>query len=173
MTAKFVKATALVAIAAFTSLSAVAQDAAVPVEPVGPTPQEVAAENLDQLLDLVEEGRSRAGADNKAREQRFSKDKANQAAELKRAEDERARQERRSARLEKQFEEEKKASEEERAAERKEFEDAKQRLRDQVDNLEKTSQDLEKQLAKLKESAGNSAELESLLAQKDGWSLFE
>ena len=104
MTAKFVKATALVAIAAFTSLSAVAQDAAVPVEPVGPTPQEVAAENLDQLLDLVEEGRSRAGADNKAREQRFSKDKANQAAELKRAEDERARQERRSARLEKQFE---------------------------------------------------------------------
>lgn len=104
MTAKFVKATALVVFGAFASLSAVAQDAAAPAEPAGPTPQEVAAENLDQLLGLVKEGRSRAGADNKAREQRFAKDKANQAAELKRAEAERTREEQRSARLEKQFE---------------------------------------------------------------------
>ena len=83
-----------------------AQDADVdPEAPPPPTPQEIAAENLDQLLDLVKQGQSRASAENKAREDRFAQDKANQAAALKRAEDERTREERRSARLEKQFEE--------------------------------------------------------------------
>ena len=73
--------------------------------PLLPTPQEIAAENLDQLLELVKQGQVRASAENKAREDRFTQDKANQAAALKRAEEERAREERRSARLEKQFEE--------------------------------------------------------------------
>jgi biopolymer transport protein ExbB len=87
-----------------TSFTAFAQDAA-PEEPAGPTPQEVAAENLNQLLDLVKQGRSRAATENAAREKRFAADKANQAAELKRAEQERTREEQRSARLEKKFEE--------------------------------------------------------------------
>jgi biopolymer transport protein ExbB len=103
MTAKFVKASALVVLGALTSLSAMAQDPAVEV-PAGPTPQEIAAENMEQLLDLVKKGQTREAADNKAREQRFAQNKANQAAELKRAEDERTREEQRSTRLEKQFE---------------------------------------------------------------------
>jgi biopolymer transport protein ExbB len=82
-----------------------AQEAAEPEAPPPPTPQEIAAENLDQLLDLVKQGQARASAENKAREDRFTRDKANQAAALKRAEDERTREERRSTRLEKQFEE--------------------------------------------------------------------
>jgi biopolymer transport protein ExbB len=82
------------------------QDADAEAEaPPPPTPQEIAAENLDQLLDLVKQGQARASAENAAREERFARDKANQAAALKRAEEERAREERRSARLEKQFEE--------------------------------------------------------------------
>lgn len=103
MTAQFVKATALVAMGAIASFGVMAQDEA-PAEPAGPTPQEIAAQNMDQLLDLVKQGRSRAASDNAAREKRFAQDKANQAAELKRAEDERAREEARSARLEKKFE---------------------------------------------------------------------
>lgn len=104
MTAQFVKASALVVLGALTSFTAFAQDA-VPEEPAGPTPQEVAAENLNQLLNLVKQGRSRAATENAEREKRFAADKANQAAELKRAEQERTREEQRSARLEKKFEE--------------------------------------------------------------------
>ena len=104
MTAQLVKATAFVAMGALASVTAIAQDAAAPEQPAGPTPQEVAAENLDQLLNLVKQGRSKASAENDAREQRFSRNKANQAAELRKAEQERTRQEQRSARLEKQFE---------------------------------------------------------------------
>ena len=59
MTAQFVKASALVVMGALTSFTAIAQDAA-PEQPVGPTPQEVAAENMGQLLNLVKQGRSRA-----------------------------------------------------------------------------------------------------------------
>src|SRR6056300_1568116 len=103
MTAQFVKASALVVMGVLTSFTAIAQDAA-PEEPVGPTPQEIAAENMEQLLDLVKQGRSRAATENAAREKRFAQDKANQAAELKSAEAERTRQEQRSARLEKTFE---------------------------------------------------------------------
>jgi len=104
MTAKFVKASALVVIGAIASLGAQAQDAETEA-PAGPTPQEIAAENMGQLLDMVKEGRVRAAGENEAREKRFAQNKANQAAELKRAEQERANEERRSARLEKQFEE--------------------------------------------------------------------
>lgn len=104
MKATFVKATTLVVCGAFASLTALAQDEA-PVVPAGPTPQEIAAENLDQLLNLVEQGRSSAADENRAREQRFAQNKASQAAELQRAEQERANEEARSARLEKQFEE--------------------------------------------------------------------
>ena len=64
-----------------------------------PTPQEIAAENLDQLLDLVKQGQARASAD-KAREDRFARDKANQVAALKRLK-KRTREERRSLDLKK------------------------------------------------------------------------
>lgn len=104
MTAQLVKASALVVMGALASFSALAQDDAAPQEPAGPTPQEIAAENMNQLLDLVKQGKARAASENAAREKRFAQNKANQAAELKRAEQERANEEARSARLEKKFE---------------------------------------------------------------------
>ena len=103
MNAKFLKATTFVVAGMFAGV-AVAQDPAAPEVPAGPTPQEVAAENMSELLDLVKQGRSRAAGENRAREQRFAQDKANQQSELNRAERERAAEERRSARLEKKFE---------------------------------------------------------------------
>ena len=106
MRSQLLKVSALVLASTLLMPISFAQDAEVdPEAPPPPTPQEIAAENLDQLLDLVKQGQSRASAENKAREDRFAQDKANQAAALKRAEDERTREERRSARLEKQFEE--------------------------------------------------------------------
>ena len=42
---------------------------------MGPTPQEVAAQNMSDLLNLVKQGRSRAATENRAREQRFTQDK--------------------------------------------------------------------------------------------------
>lgn len=104
MTAKIVKATAFVVLGAVASGASWAQDAAEVVAPPEPTPQEIAAENLDQLLDLVREGRARASSENAARERDFQQNKANQAAALRDAEAERTREERRSARLEKKFE---------------------------------------------------------------------
>jgi len=59
---------------------------------------------MSELLDLVKQGRSRAAGEDRAREQRFAQDKANQQSELRRAERERAAEEARSARLEKKFE---------------------------------------------------------------------
>ena len=103
MTAQFVKASALVVIGALASVGVSAQDPVAEV-PAGPTPQEIAAENMNQLLDLVKQGKARAATENAAREKRFAQNKANQAAELKRAEQERANEEARSSRLEKKFE---------------------------------------------------------------------
>ena len=61
------------------------------------------AKSLDELLQFVKRGQATEARENRAREAQFSKDKANQAAELKRAEDERTRQEQRSEQLEAQF----------------------------------------------------------------------
>ena len=105
MRAKLLKVSVLALAGVLSAPVTLAQEAAEPEAPPPPTPQEIAAENLDQLLDLVKQGQARASAENKAREDRFTRDKANQAAALKRAEDERTREERRSTRLEKQFEE--------------------------------------------------------------------
>ncbi len=63
------------------------------------------AKSLDQLLDFVKQGQVTEAKENRAREQRFAQDKANQAAALKQAEAERAREEQRSTQLENQFEE--------------------------------------------------------------------
>ena len=105
MRANLLKVSVLALVGVLSASMTLAQEAAEPEAPPPPTPQEIAAENLDQLLDLVKQGQARASAENKAREDRFTRDKANQAAALKRAEDERIREERRSTRLEKQFEE--------------------------------------------------------------------
>ncbi len=91
MRVKFVKAAAFALCGALTLAggSAVAQE----------------AKTLDQLLDFVKRGQVAEAKENRAREQRFANDKANQAAALKEAEAERARQEQRSTELENQFEE--------------------------------------------------------------------
>lgn len=60
---------------------------------------------LDELLELVKQGRVEEARENREREQRFSRDKANQAAELKRAKEERERLEEKSAELEDTYEE--------------------------------------------------------------------
>ena len=62
------------------------------------------AQSLDQLLDFVKKGQVSASKENRSREAKFAKEKANQAAALRDAEAERARQERLSAQLEKTFE---------------------------------------------------------------------
>jgi biopolymer transport protein ExbB len=62
------------------------------------------ARNLDELLKFVKQGQVEEAKENRAREQRFARDKANQAQELKNAEAERARQEALSAQLEDTFE---------------------------------------------------------------------
>jgi biopolymer transport protein ExbB len=91
MSVKIVKAAALVMCSAltFSGGSAVAQE----------------AKSLDQLLDFVKQGQVTEAKENRTREANFAKDKANQATQLRRAEEERKRQEQLSARLEKTFEE--------------------------------------------------------------------
>lgn len=62
------------------------------------------AKTLDQLLGFVKQGQVTESRENAAREQRFAKDKANQASELQKAEAERTRQEELSTQLEDAFE---------------------------------------------------------------------
>ncbi|CAA0116124.1 Protein TolQ [Halioglobus japonicus] len=62
------------------------------------------AKTLDQLLGFVKQGQVTEARENAAREQRFAKDKANQAAELQRAEAERTQQEELSSQLEDAYE---------------------------------------------------------------------
>jgi len=61
-------------------------------------------QSLDQLLNFVKQGQVTEAKENRAREQRFAQDKANQAAELQKAKAERTREEERSAQLEDAFE---------------------------------------------------------------------
>ncbi|KZX56122.1 energy transducer TonB [Halioglobus sp. HI00S01] len=91
MSVKFVKAAALAltGVLSFSASSVMAQE----------------AKSLDELLNYVKQGQVTEAKENRAREAKFSKDKANQAAALKRAEAERARQEQLSAELEAKFEE--------------------------------------------------------------------
>ena len=92
MSAKFVKAAAFAVAStfAFSAGTAIAQD---------DKPR-----SLDQLLEYVKQGQITEAKENRAREQAFAKDKANQAAELQRAEAERTRQEALSTELEDAFE---------------------------------------------------------------------
>ncbi len=88
MNIKFVKAAAITGALSLFAGSALAQE----------------AQSLEQLLEFVKQGQVSEAKENRDREQRFARDKANQAAELKRAEAERASEEARSAELEDQFE---------------------------------------------------------------------
>lgn len=63
------------------------------------------AQTLDQLLGFVKKGQVTESKENRSREAKFTKEKGNQAAAVKRAEAERTRQEQLSAQLEKTFEE--------------------------------------------------------------------
>jgi biopolymer transport protein ExbB len=91
MSVKFVKGAALILCGALSLSggSALAQE----------------AKSLDELLRFVKQGQAAEAKENREREQRFANDKANQAAELRRAEEERARQEALSTELENTFEE--------------------------------------------------------------------
>ena len=92
----------LVAVAGIAALSAnlvFAQGEAAPAAAA----EEPPADSLEQLLDFVKQGQVTEGKENRAREQRFARDKANQAQALKDAEAERTRQEQRSEQLEKEF----------------------------------------------------------------------
>ena len=77
MSIKFVKAAAIAVagVLTFSAGSALAQE----------------AKSLDELLQFVKQGQVSEAKENRAREQRFAKDKANQASEPKKAEAERAR----------------------------------------------------------------------------------
>ncbi|RLA56313.1 MAG: energy transducer TonB [Gammaproteobacteria bacterium] len=90
MSIKYVKAAAIALCGAVTlsAGSALAQD----------------ARTLDELLGFVKQGQVTEARENRAREQRFAKDKVNQASELKKVEAERTRQEQISAELEDAFE---------------------------------------------------------------------
>ena len=92
MSTKFVKAAAfaVATVVAFTAAMASAQ--------------EEKARSLDQLLEFVKQGQVTEAKESRAREQAFANDKANQAAELQRANAERTQQEARSVQLEDQFE---------------------------------------------------------------------
>ena len=92
MSAKFIKA-AVIAMASTFALTAALANA-----------QDEKPRSLDQLLEFVKQGQVTEARENQAREQAFAKDKANQAAELQRAKDERSRQEALSAQLEDKFE---------------------------------------------------------------------
>jgi biopolymer transport protein ExbB len=92
MSAKIIKA-AVIAMASTFALTATLAKA-----------QDEKPRSLDQLLEFVKQGQVTEAKENRAREQAFAKDKANQAAELQRAKDERARQEALSQQLEDTFE---------------------------------------------------------------------
>ena len=53
MNAKFLKATTFVVAGLFASAAVAQDDAGAPEVPAGPTPQEVAAQNMNELLELV------------------------------------------------------------------------------------------------------------------------
>lgn len=84
------------------SSTAQAQDEAAAAPPP-PDPREVAAENMNQLLEFVKQGAVTEQREARARERRFTAAKNEQQQMLKDAQAERTREERRSARLEKQF----------------------------------------------------------------------
>jgi biopolymer transport protein ExbB len=89
----------------FVSAAALALGGALALSAGPVAAQDGEAQSLDELLEFVKKGQTQEMAENRAREQRFQQNKADQAAELKAAEQERTRQENISAQLENEFEE--------------------------------------------------------------------
>lgn len=107
MTKPFLSAAVLTlcGVMAFTSALVSAQEnAETPAPAETTTAPEDEAQSLEQLLEFVKQGQTQEMQGNRQREQRFQQNKANQAAELKAAEDERSRQENISSTLESTFE---------------------------------------------------------------------
>jgi biopolymer transport protein ExbB len=75
MRSQLLKVSAIVLAGALIAPLTFAQEEADAEAPPPPTPQEIAAENLDQLLNLVKQGQARASSENAAREARFTQDK--------------------------------------------------------------------------------------------------
>jgi len=92
MSTRFVKAAAFAVASTFAFTAAMA------------SAQDEKARSLDQLLEFVKQGQATEAKESRAREQAFANDKANQAAELQRANAQRTEQEARSAQLEDLFE---------------------------------------------------------------------
>ena len=92
MSNKFVKAAAFAVASTFAFSASLA------------SAQDEKPRSLDQLLQFVKQGQATEAKENRAREAAFAKNKANQAAELQRAEAERTRQEELSTQLEDAFE---------------------------------------------------------------------
>ncbi|MBP6725110.1 MAG: energy transducer TonB, partial [Halioglobus sp.] len=92
MSTRFVKAAAIAVVSTFAFTAAMA------------SAQDDKPRSLDQLLEFVKQGQVTEAKESRAREQAFANDKANQAAELQRANAERTQQETLSAQLEDQFE---------------------------------------------------------------------
>ena len=88
MSTKFVKAAAIAVASTFAFTAAMA------------SAQDEKPRSLDQLLEFVKQGQVTEAKESRAREQAFANDKANQAAELQRANAERTQQEARSVQLE-------------------------------------------------------------------------
>jgi len=96
------------------------------------------AKSLDELLKFVKQGQAADAKENREREQRFANAKANQAAELQRAEAERARQEALSTELENTFD----ANELEIADKQKQLQDKLGTLTELFGHLTSASGDL-------------------------------
>ena len=92
MSTRFVKAAAFAVASTFAFTAAMA------------SAQDEKARSLDQLLEFVKQGQATEAKESRAREQAFANDKANQAAELQRANAQRTEEETRSAQLEDLFE---------------------------------------------------------------------
>ena len=92
MNINFVKAAAIAVASTFAFSAAMA------------SAQDDKPRSLDQLLEFVKQGQVTDAKENRAREQAFASNKANQAAELQRVSAERTREEALSAQLEDQFE---------------------------------------------------------------------
>lgn len=151
MSIKFFKGAAIVLAVTAYAGQAVAQD----------------AKSLEELLGFVKKGQVTEAKENRAREQGFSRDKANQAAELKKSEAERTRQEQLSAQLEDQFE----SNELLVAAKQKQLKEKLGTLAELFGHLTSTSGDLASNLENSLTSAqipGREKFLEELIAKMSG-----
>jgi len=128
MSIKFMKTASKTAVIALCSALTLSAGASFAQEP----------KSLDELLRFVKQGQTTEARENRAREQRFASNKANQASELKKAEAERARQEALSTQLEATFQ----ANELEVSAKQKQLKEQLGTLAELFGHLTSTAGDL-------------------------------